>query len=58
MPVDYYAGGVISYSDLAKEMELGVPAVMIAEHGAVSPEVAAAMADGARLDSRSTSAWR
>lgn len=45
----YYVGGLISYSDRAKQMELGVPAVMLAEHGAVSPEVAVAMADGARL---------
>jgi PncC family amidohydrolase len=44
---DYYAGGAICYSNLAKEKELGVPAAMIAEHGAVSAEVAAAMAEGA-----------
>ena len=45
---DYYQGGVISYSDQAKEQELGVPAELIATHGAVSAEVAAAMADGVR----------
>jgi PncC family amidohydrolase len=44
---DYYAGGAICYSNLAKERELGVPAALIAEHGAVSVEVAAAMAEGA-----------
>lgn len=44
---DYYAGGVICYSNLAKEKELRVPAAMIAEHGAVSAEVAGAMAEGA-----------
>ena len=44
---DYYAGGAICYSNLAKEKELGVPAALIAEHGAVSSEVAGAMADGA-----------
>jgi PncC family amidohydrolase len=44
---DYYAGGAICYSNLAKEKELGVPAALIAEHGAVSSEVAAAMAEGA-----------
>ena len=44
---DYYAGGAICYSNLAKEKELGVPAALIAEHGAVSAEVAAAMAEGA-----------
>jgi PncC family amidohydrolase len=44
---DYYAGGVICYSNLAKERELKVPPEMISEHGAVSAEVAAAMAEGA-----------
>jgi PncC family amidohydrolase len=44
---DYYAGGVICYSNLAKELLLGVPAEMIAEHGAVSDEVAGALAAGA-----------
>jgi len=44
---DYYAGGAICYSNLAKEKELGVPAALIAKHGAVSAEVAAAMAEGA-----------
>jgi len=44
---DYYVGGAICYSNLAKEKELGVPAALIAEHGAVSSEVAGAMADGA-----------
>ena len=46
---DYYVGGVISYSDRAKAVELGVPPELIAEQGAVSAEVAAAMADGVRL---------
>lgn len=45
---DYYPGGVISYSNRAKEVELGVPPSVIEEHGAVSGEVAAAMAQGAR----------
>lgn len=44
---DYYAGGVICYSNLAKEMALGVPHELIEEHGAVSAEVAAALAVGA-----------
>ena len=30
---DYFPGGVISYSNQAKEVELGVPATLIAEHG-------------------------
>jgi PncC family amidohydrolase len=45
---DYYPGGVISYSNRAKEVELGVPVALLAEHGAVSAEVAVAMAEGAR----------
>lgn len=45
---DYYVGGVICYWDRAKEVELGVPHEMIEAHGAVSPEVAGAMAEGAR----------
>jgi len=44
---DYYVGGVICYSNLAKERELGIASELIAKHGAVSQEVAAAMADGA-----------
>jgi nicotinamide-nucleotide amidase len=44
----YYVGGVISYSNVAKEVELAVPHELIEEHGAVSPEVAQAMADGVR----------
>ena len=43
----YFAGGVVSYSNRAKSDLLGVPAELIASHGAVSPEVARAMADGA-----------
>jgi nicotinamide-nucleotide amidase len=44
---DYFAGGVVAYSNGAKSELLGVPADMIEKHGAVSPEVAEAMADGA-----------
>jgi PncC family amidohydrolase len=44
---DYYAGGVICYSNLAKEVALGVPHDLIESHGAVSEEVAAALAVGA-----------
>jgi nicotinamide-nucleotide amidase len=45
---EYVAGGVVAYSNEAKTELLGVPADMIAEHGAVSPQVARALADGAR----------
>jgi competence/damage-inducible protein CinA-like protein len=41
-------GGVIAYANSAKEQLLGVPSAVLAEHGAVSPEVAVALADGAR----------
>ena len=44
----YVAGGVVAYSNRAKTDLLGVPADLIATHGAVSPEVARALADGAR----------
>lgn len=44
----YYVGGVISYSNQAKEVELGVPVEIMAQKGAVSAEVAQAMADGVR----------
>ena len=40
--------GFVTYSNEAKTEMLGVPAALIAAHGAVSGEVAAAMADGAR----------
>jgi nicotinamide-nucleotide amidase len=43
----YMAGGVVSYSNEAKASLLGVDPALIEAHGAVSPEVAAAMADGA-----------
>lgn len=43
----YVAGGVVSYSDAAKVGQLDVPAGLIEQHGAVSPQVARAMADGA-----------
>lgn len=45
----WYAGGVVSYADAVKESALGVPGALLAAHGAVSAEVAAAMAEGARL---------
>jgi nicotinamide-nucleotide amidase len=45
---EYVAGGVVAYSNDAKTALLDVPAALIKEHGAVSPEVALAMADGAR----------
>ena len=43
----YVLGGVVVYSDAAKTGFADVPAELIERHGAVSPEVAAALADGA-----------
>jgi nicotinamide-nucleotide amidase len=43
----WFAGGIVSYSNESKTNLLDVDAKLIEEHGAVSPQVAAAMADGA-----------
>jgi nicotinamide-nucleotide amidase len=40
----YYPGGLVTYSVQAKANLLGVPELMLKEHGAVSPEVAGEMA--------------
>jgi len=45
---DVYVGGVVAYEDRVKTSELGVPASVIREHGAVSEQVARAMATGVR----------
>lgn len=45
---DYFLGAAITYSNEMKTQLVGVPAEMIAEHGAVSEPVARAMAEGAR----------
>lgn len=44
---DVFDRGFITYSNTAKVETLGVPAQLIVQHGAVSAEVAAAMAIGA-----------
>ncbi len=44
---DVFERGFVTYSNEAKTEMLGVPAALIARHGAVSKEVAAAMAKGA-----------
>lgn len=41
-------GGVVAYSTELKHTLLGVDARLLAEHGPVHPEVAVAMAQGAR----------
>ncbi|MDH4161186.1 MAG: competence/damage-inducible protein A [Nitrospirota bacterium] len=45
---DYFERAVVTYSNASKTELLGVPAELIAAHGAVSREVAAAMATGIR----------
>lgn len=45
---DYFVGGVVTYSNGAKSKLLGVDEALLAAKGAVSSEVAAAMAEGAR----------
>jgi nicotinamide-nucleotide amidase len=45
---DYVAGGVVAYANAAKVAMADVPAELIERHGAVSVEVAEALADGAR----------
>jgi nicotinamide-nucleotide amidase len=43
-----FVGGVVAYADAVKRSELDVEEELLATHGAVSAEVAAAMAAGAR----------
>jgi nicotinamide-nucleotide amidase len=45
---DAFVGSIVAYSDDVKARELGVPGEVLARHGAVSAETAAAMASGAR----------
>jgi PncC family amidohydrolase len=44
----YFLGGIVSYSDDAKEALLLVSGEVLAAHGAVSAQVGRAMAEGAR----------
>ncbi|QOT75946.1 CinA family protein [Cupriavidus basilensis] len=48
----WFERGFVTYSNEAKSTMLGVPARLIRDHGAVSEEVARAMAEGALLNSR------
>jgi PncC family amidohydrolase len=45
---EVYLGGVVSYDNAVKRDTLGVPQDVLAQHGAVSAECAAAMANGVR----------
>ena len=44
----YFQGGFVTYTNVAKREHLGVPEELLAAHGAVSAQVARAMAEGAR----------
>jgi len=44
---DWFEGGYVTYSNGAKQKQLGVEGSLIEQHGAVSGPVALAMADGA-----------
>jgi nicotinamide-nucleotide amidase len=50
----YFLGGAVVYSNQLKTELAGVPAEMIARHGAVSREVAGALAEGIRYRCEST----
>lgn len=50
----YFSGGAVVYSNALKTELAGVPADMIERHGAVSREVAAALAEGIRYRCEST----
>jgi nicotinamide-nucleotide amidase len=45
---DYFKGAIVAYANDVKVAQAGVPAELIERHGAVSQEVAEALADGAR----------
>ena len=49
---DWFERGFVTYSNEAKTELLGVPTALITAHGAVSAEVARAMAEGALAHSR------
>jgi nicotinamide-nucleotide amidase len=45
---DYFRGAIVAYSNAVKIAQAGVPCEVLELHGAVSAEVARALADGAR----------
>ncbi len=51
---DVFERGFVTYSNASKSEMLGVPAWLIEKHGAVSEDVARAMAGGALIHSRAT----
>lgn len=50
----YFSGSVVSYSNKVKEEVLGVPGEYLRDYGAVSEQVAVAMAEGVREKLKST----
>ena len=50
----YFLGGAVVYDNSLKSALAGVPPLLIAEHGAVSKEVAIALAEGIREKCKST----
>jgi len=50
----YFLGGAVSYDNSLKTLLVDVPPMLIAEHGAVSEQVAAAMAEGIRKRCKAT----
>ena len=44
----YFLGGIVAYHDDVKQHELEIPEAVLKAHGAVSAEVARAMAEGVR----------
>ncbi len=50
---EWFERGYITYSNEAKTECLGVPSQLIESHGAISEQVAKAMAEGARINSGS-----
>ncbi|QWD96814.1 CinA family protein [Polynucleobacter sp. MG-6-Vaara-E2] len=53
---EWFERGYITYSNAAKEDSLGVPSKLIQSFGAVSEQVAKAMAEGAQLSSGANAA--
>jgi competence/damage-inducible protein CinA-like protein len=50
----YFVGGAIVYDNEMKTLFANVPPMLVAQHGAVSKEVAAALAEGIRGECRTT----
>jgi nicotinamide-nucleotide amidase len=50
----YFLGGAVVYDNSLKSELAGVPPLLIAEHGAVSSQVAAALAEGIRAKCKAT----